>query len=295
MENNLLLICFTQLHRYNDDAFWKGEIKVMKEDVDALLMGKNHVRSLPFSGVKNFRDLGGYRTRDGRSVRWGHLYRSDSLHKLTNTDIKLLTSLNLSVIIDFRAKHEVEREPDRLPTDVKLLKLPMEDASTKVWHEAREEMVKNMRNLDPAKYMVKTNVELATKFTPEYILFHRELLAHNGRPMLFHCAAGKDRTGFAAATILKILGVDWETIMQDYLLTNNYLLNAYKWEFFMARIVKGRKFVEGIHGFMKADERYLSAAFLALEREHGSFENYVRNGLKLTDKNIEQMKNFYLE
>lgn len=254
-----------------------------------------HQRRLPFAKAKNFRDLGGYPTADGRSVRWGVLYRSDSLHKLTKNDLKLMASLSLSRIFDFRAEHEVEREPDKLPHGAQYVHLPMEDSSTKVWHEARDEMVKNMKTLDPAEYMIATNTELATKFTPGYRQFYRELLASNGSPILFHCAAGKDRTGFAAATLLKILGVTHNVIMQDYLLTNKYLLDAYKWNLLLAQIIKGWRFAEGIRGFMRADEQYLSAAFHALDAEYGSFENYVREGLGLSDSEIERMRNMYLE
>ncbi|MBL8063236.1 MAG: tyrosine-protein phosphatase [Anaerolineales bacterium] len=252
---------------------------------------------LSFSGAKNFRDLGGYGSGDGRLVRWGLLYRSGALHKLTEADQKKLAGLNLGRIFDFRAEHETEKKSDRLPPELhaRLVLLPMEDASTKVWHEARDEMVKNMLTLDPAEYMLRTNVELATKFTPQYRRFFYELLAVNGSPILFHCAAGKDRTGFAAACILKILGVPFETIMQDYLLTNRHFLDAYQWSLFTASLLKGRKFADGIRGFMRADERYLSAAFDALEKEHGSFEAYVRDGLELSEGDVERLRNIYLE
>lgn len=252
-------------------------------------------RHLPFSGVKNLRDMGGYPTGDGRVVRWGVLFRSDALHKLTDADLNTLKALEIGLVVDFRAEHEVEREPDRLPDGARLLNLHMEDSSTKVWHEARNEMTKNMKTLDPAEFMIRTNVELATKFTPGYRQFFRELLNSNGRPVLFHCAAGKDRTGFAAAVILRILGVSPETVMQDYLLTNDYLLSAFKRELFMARLLKGKKFAEGIRGFMRADERYLSAAFNQLEQDYGSFENYVRDGLGLNNMDIEILKKYHLE
>lgn len=257
----------------------------------------SQLRRLPFRGAKNFRDLGGYQTVEGRTVRWNVLYRSDSLHKLNDDDLKRLTALNLARIVDFRAPYEAAKEPDRLPSDlsVSLLKLPMEDSSTKVWHEARDEMVKNMKTLDPVMYMQQTNLELATKFTPEYRLFFRELLACNGKPILFHCAAGKDRTGFAAACILRILGVPFETILQDYLLTNRYLLNAYRWEMLLASVLRGRKFADGIRGFMRADERYLNAAFETLEKEHGSFDAYVREGLGLSEQDVTKLRQTYLE
>jgi protein-tyrosine phosphatase len=251
-------------------------------------------RWLRFSGTKNFRDLGGYRTGDGKSVRWGVLYRSDSLHKLTNADLRRVEALNLSRVIDFRAEYEVQHKPDILPDGVRWVPLPMEDSSTKVWHEARDEMVKNIKTLDPAVYMVQTNVELATKFTSVYRQFYHELLVANGSPVLFHCAAGKDRTGFAAATLLRILGVTQDVILQDYLLTNRYLLGAYKRQLFLAGVLKGGRFADGIRGFMKADERYLAAAFSELEKEYGSFENYIRNGLGLSESDIDRLKRYYL-
>jgi protein-tyrosine phosphatase len=256
---------------------------------------EKHRRQLPFAKAKNFRDLGGYPTSDGRRVRWGVVYRSDSLHKLNEIDLNLLASLNLSHVFDFRSENEAEREPDRLPDAVKLVSLPMLDSSTKVWHDQRDELVKNMKSIDPAEFMLATNTELGTKFTPEYKRFYRELVTSNGRPVLFHCAAGKDRTGFAAASLLRILGVPQDVVMQDYLLTNRYFLDAYKWNLFVGSIVKGRKYMDGIRGFMKADESYLNAAFTAIQNVHGSFENYVHEGLELTEHDIERLKKYYLE
>lgn len=257
----------------------------------AHLVGRRHLK---FSGTKNFRDLGGYPTVDGRTVRWNLLYRSDALHKLTNPDLQRLSALQLDRVIDFRAIHEQEHEPDRLPEGVSLVPAPILDSSTRVWHEAREEFVKNLRSMDPVQFMIQTNVELGTRFTPQFKLFLHELLSANGRPVLFHCAAGKDRTGFAAAILLRILGASQTTIMEDYLLTNQYFLNGYRWNLWTARLLKGKKFAEVLKGFMIADPAYLSAAFDALQQEHGSFEAYVREGLGLTDVEIERLKHVYL-
>lgn len=271
----------------------------MKNNLDLtntyLPANENRLRYLPFRKIENFRDLGGYAAMDGRSIRWGVLYRSGSLHKPTVADQKRLALLNLKTIIDFRAEYELTRRPDKIPAGVSHINIPMEDSSTKVWHEAPEEMVKNLAKLDPAKYMLATNDELASKFTSGYKQFFRELLASGGDPILFHCAAGKDRTGFAAAVLLTILGVFHAIALQDYLLTNKYLLDAHRWELFSARIFRGKRFADGIHGFMKADERYISAAFERLKQDHGSFENYVRNGLGLDEQDIERLKNIYLE
>ncbi|WKZ34417.1 MAG: tyrosine-protein phosphatase [Anaerolineales bacterium] len=254
-------------------------------------------RRLPFSGAGNFRDLGGYPATDGGTVRWGVLYRSGALDKMTSTDLKFLAALNLERVIDFRAAHEKERAPDRLPpdADMRVVEIPILDASTKVWHEAREEMIRKLKDVDPADYMTATNVELATTFTPEMRRFIREVLSSNGRPLLFHCAAGKDRTGFGAALLLRLLGVPQDIVMQDYVLTNTYFLAAHTWRLFLVRLSRGERFASVIRGFMDARPAYLSAAFDALEREHGSFEKYARNGLGLSAGDVERLKEIYLE
>jgi protein-tyrosine phosphatase len=254
-------------------------------------------RRLPFSGAKNFRDLGGYRTIDGKTVRLGLLYRSDGLHRLTDADHKRLLGLSLERIIDFRAAHEKERDPDRLPLDMKIqrVEIPILDTSTKVWHDSSDEFTKNLNNIDPAKYLLETNVELATRFTAEIGQFMQEVLAANGQPVLFHCAAGKDRTGFAAAILLRILGVPQDVVLEDYLLTNKYFLSAFRWNLVMARLTRGKRFMSAVKAFMEANPAYLGAAFDAIDREHDSFEKYVRNGLGLTQKEIEHLKSLYLE
>jgi len=254
-------------------------------------------RRLPFSGAKNFRDLGGYQTTEGKMVRWGLLYRSDMLSTLTNADHKLLLSLSLDLMVDFRTDWEKQSHPDRLPDDMnfRLVEIPILDSSTKVWRDSQNEMGKNLKNLDPVKSMTKTYVELATQFTPEMRMFMQEVLASNGKPVLLHCTAGKDRTGFASAILLRMLGVPQETIMEDYLLTNEYLISSYKWNLFLVQLLRGKQFVENIKCFMSADPSYLSAAFDAIDREHGSFENYVGDGLGLTEKDIERLQELYLE
>ena len=271
--------------------------QVLETKNPVVVPGKKHQRQLSFSGAKNFRDIGGYSTKDGATVRWNMIYRSDSLDKLTKADLKYFQALNLNRVIDFRSDNERERHPDNLPAnwDIRRVNIPIEDMSTRVWHEERDEMIQNARKIEPAKYMLGTNMELATKFTPQYQQFYHELLSANGSPVLFHCTAGKDRTGFAAASLLRILGVSQEVILEDYLLTNHYLLSAYKWNLMVAGLVKGRHFANYIRGFLQAHPDYLTAAFKAAEQAHGSFEDYVRAGLGLNDKDVNRLKDMYLE
>ena len=107
-------------------------------------------RRLPFSGAKNFRDLGGYQTTDGRTLRWGLLYRSDSLHKLTGADLRYLSALCLDRIIDFRSTYEKSQEPDRLPEELKsrLVHIPILDSSTGLLQNARQEFARILLTVD---------------------------------------------------------------------------------------------------------------------------------------------------
>ncbi len=257
-------------------------------------MTKNE-RRIFLWGARNFRDLGGYATADGRKIRWGVLYRSGDWHKLTRNDLRKLDSLKLTRVFDFRAEHEARKRPDRLPQGVRAIRLPILDTTTKIWHEEYDDMIKRLREKNPADYLRATNRELATRFTPQYRDFYREILAARGEAFAFHCAAGKDRAGFAAATLLRLLGVPQAQVLQDYLLTNRYLLDAHQWNLFFGSLIKGRKFTDAIRGFIKADADYLSAAFGALDETHGSFEGYVREGLELSAGDVRQLKERYLE
>lgn len=252
---------------------------------------------MSFSGTKNFRDLGGYQTLDGKLVRWGTLYRSGSLHKLTDADLKRLSDLDLAWIVDFRSSGEKEREPDRLPAHgtARLVEIPILDSSTRIYQSSRNEIVKILKNIDPVHSLSTTNVELSTCFTAEMRKFMDVLLSSNGQPLLFHCTAGKDRTGFAAALILRILGVPQEVVMQDYLLTNQYFYAAHRRKLLLLRLLKGRKVAEVVAGLLRADPVYLSAAFQTIDQNHGSFENYVHEALGLVSRDVDCLKTMYLE
>lgn len=258
------------------------------------LQNNHHLR---LRGVKNLRDLGGYRTIDGKTIRRGVLYRSGALHRLTDKDLKQLSALDLDSIIDFRTTREKEIRPDRHPleTSIRRVEIPIMDSSTKVWHDSGREVVKSFTSSDSIKYMCATNHELATQFTPEMAQFLRALSSANGRPVLFHCAAGKDRTGFAAAILLRILGVPQDIVLEDYLLTNQYFLVSNRWGLLLMYLLKGRRYASMVKTFMQANPAFLNTAFDAIDHNHGSFENYVSCGLGLSPRDIEHLKDLYLE
>jgi protein-tyrosine phosphatase len=267
------------------------------DNVTAQQANNQQERRLSFSGAKNFRDLGGYQAADGRTVRWGLLYRSDSLHKLTGADLRYLSTLHLDRIIDFRSTYEKNLEPDRIPEELKprLVHIPILDSSTGLFQHSRDEFVKIIPAIDAAEFMVNTNIELVTRFAGEMRQFIDILLSSNGGSVLFHCAAGKDRTGFAAALFLRLMGVPQDVVLDDYLLTNQYFLSSYRWTLRVLRLVRGRRFAKSVREFMIAEPAYLGSAFKVIDETYGSFERYVSDGLGLTSTDIVHLQALYLE
>jgi protein-tyrosine phosphatase len=170
-------------------------------------------RILPLAGAYNFRDLGGYRTGDGRVTRWGRLFRSDALHEVTRADLEVLSATGLAVIVDLRTGPELERSGRGLldAEPMRFVHLSMTDA------EGGESVA-----AAPAEFHAK----LAERYL-WYLEVGRLSLVEvltliadpANQPLVFHCAAGKDRTGVVAALVLDILGVDRDTIVNDYVLT----------------------------------------------------------------------------
>ena len=275
----------------------------MQRPIPAELPADNReeYRKLPLKGAHNFRELGGYRTQDNKSVKWGILYRSDELHALTAEDIKYLERLKLNTLVDFRSLGERENEPDPLLKETNILLLPIDvlaesssEESVKSQQEIQEELFSGERDL--SNLLVDANKDFATTFTPTYKIFIDTLIENNGLPLVFHCSAGKDRAGFAAAIVLSILGVPRDIIIQDYLATNAYTKDE------IDRTIKQINIsslfqadIDNIRKVLEVEERYIQAAFDAIDKEWGSMELYFKNGLMLSEAEIEKIKALYLE
>ncbi|WP_371495592.1 tyrosine-protein phosphatase [Kitasatospora sp. NBC_00374] len=168
-------------------------------------------RHLEFELLHNFRDLGGYRTADGGIVRWQLLYRSDSLGKLAGDDLKRFEALGVGTVIDLRYPWEIERA-GRVP-----------DAPGLVYHNLSiEHRPYDQAALGPeietGRFLADKFGEVAEDGTAELAEVVR-IIAAADAPLVFHCAAGKDRTGIVAALVLSLLGVDEEQIVADFALT----------------------------------------------------------------------------
>lgn len=272
--------------------------KLIVAPVGAPVAVREAHRRIAFAGAGNFRDLGGYRTVDGRALRWGALYRSGDLHRLTDHDLIVLNALGLAVLVDFRADFEKAVRPNRLPPGdrIKVVELPIFDAHSALGAQLRERISRgDIAGLDPVAFLLEANRQFVTEFTPVFRQFIEQVLAAEGRPVLFHCTGGKDRTGFAAAIILRLLGVPETTIMADYMLSKGYSLRSYRRDILIVRLLRGRRAAAIVRKLVAVEPTYLQAAFAAIEQQYGSFAAYVRDGLALSDEQVEQLGRYLLE
>jgi protein-tyrosine phosphatase len=163
--------------------------------------------------VHNFRDLGGYRSADGRVTRWGRLYRSDALYRVTDGDLEIMRRLGIRTVVDLRTRHEVDNR-GTYPVDqhdVRFEHLPL---IQEIW----ERTTPPADDVNPVDYLVDRYLEMLDNGDMIAAVF--DVLAHpEALPAVFHCAAGKDRTGVLAMLVLSVLGVADDDIAADYALT----------------------------------------------------------------------------
>jgi protein-tyrosine phosphatase len=255
-------------------------------------------RSLNLVSAPNFRDAGGYRTADGKWVRMGLLYRSDQLDRLSREDLDTLHADGLHLVCDLRTDAERKHGMDKLPAGAQAMIADVaggDSATSGVakllsGHGDPQQMLGDGR---AAQLMIDTNrqfVESPTAKAAYKALFER-LADSRSLPATFHCSAGKDRTGWAQAVFLSIMGVPRDVITQDYLLSNEYL--KVKNEKMLAAL-KSRIDPSLIEPLMEVRPEYLQAGFDAAEKEYGSMDGYVRKGLGLSDATIRALRAEFL-
>ena len=260
----------------------------------------DHVRRrhVVLDGAANFRDLGGYETEDGHTVKWGLFYRSDALADLTDADLEKLSELGIELVCDFRARAEKLADPDRLPAEnpprVAGLEIGAENFMVK---DLRERIQSgDLADLDLRGMMIEGNRQFATKFHPQYAAMFDRLTRPENLPALVHCTAGKDRAGFASAMILRVLGVPEETVMEDFLLTNHYTARATDRQLFMIEVFSlFRTDGEALRPLFGVEPAYLEAAFDAIESSYGDFDQYRRDALGLDDAELAAFRTYALE
>jgi protein-tyrosine phosphatase len=264
------------------------------------------IRRILLEGSPNFRDLGGYETTDGRFVRWGKLYRSGALNKLTSNDYAYLSKLGIHTVCDFRTPQENVTAPELwIPgSKVEHISLPIPPRANKDAKTSPQEFLASNPSLAEIREWMTINYDsLAFSTSDQYKKLFAELNDEH-LPLLYHCAAGKDRTGVFSAFLLRTLGVPEKTVLADYELTNIYLqipLNS------AARNDSTQKPTPGsapMHGqltqeqwqiTMVSDPEYLKGMLRHIDQKYGSFDNYRRAVLGLSDQDVEKLRTRFLE
>jgi len=246
------------------------------------------VREVKLQGAVNFRDLGGYKTKDGKKVKMGLLYRSAALNTLTEADVAKIEALHIKYDFDFRGPYEVKTAPDKIPAGTTRIALPAGSENI-----GDSNYMKNMGKYMKSDSFLVSFYTILTPFKERYMpLFDSLVNNKTNSPMLFHCTAGKDRTGIAAAFILYALGVDEETIFNDYEATNYYRRNENAKA--IAQMVKYYGLEEKMAtNMMGAKREYIQSTFATIKAQYGTMDNYLEKVLGLNSKKIMQLRAIY--
>lgn len=252
------------------------------------------------SGVRNFRDVGGLPTPDGRVVRPGRLFRSGHLAHATETDAEFLSSLGLHTIFDFRndADHALEGPDVELP-GVRNVNIPLSDPADgrEFWKMVHEGGLDQLRSVlgdgKGAARMAHSYRAIISRRTAEHSrVLHA--LAEDSVPALLHCAAGKDRAGLSIAVVLLALGVEREAIVADYLESNAPHRRYRVLSSGAPQGVRSPEVMELLAPLFDARAEYLTAAFDTIDEQWGGRERYLREGLGLTPATLDRLRDHLL-
>ncbi len=254
-------------------------------------------RRLDLEGAPNIRDLGGYETLDGSTTRWGRIFRAGRLSALTPRDKAQLQKFNLRVICDFRREDEYLKDVTDLGD---FAEAAIHNLAISPGDHTQSIAMSDFQSVNGEQmfeWMVLINRELALKQTHTYRRMFELLMANEEGAFLFHCSAGKDRTGFAAALILSALDVPRETIMEDYLLTAQYYPPKGELEYLASKYTERTSDVDlsAFQALMDTREEYLTAAFNAIEEHYDSVDDYLKAELGIGKRQREALKSRYLE
>lgn len=259
-------------------------------------------RHVPLSGQPNFRDLGGYAAVDGRTVKWGLVFRSGELSQLSDDDLSRLGGLGIRAVVDLRSPEEVSaRGAGRLPPDAQAYPMPI--ASSDMFAKLIPMFLKGDFSQLPPDMLDSMNRILVRDFTEQYSGLFRVLSDPGNRPLVFHCTQGKDRAGFGAALVLSALGVPWQTVVEDYLLSNHFRKAENDRMLAMIRSLGASQAgpdgeqtaFSSVEGLLYVKEQSLQAAYAEIIERHGSMAAFLTEGLGCSEEGLRRLRDDLLE
>lgn len=259
-------------------------------------------RHVSLDGQPNFRDVGGYKAKDGKTVRRGLVFRSGELPRLTDDDVAKLERLGITTVVNFLTEGETKsRGKNRLPDRAREVLQPIESDNglAAAANEARK--TGDFSKL-PASINPKIHRILVTDARKQYAALLKEI-ANTDEPIVFHCSHGVHRTGTATAILLWGLGVPWETVREDYLLSNKYRTAEVK-----RRLAQLRKLaaktqnipldkvdMTNVEAFYILQGKYIDATRDEVLKKYGSIRGYLTDGLGLSKQEIQRVRDRLLE
>jgi len=269
-------------------------------------------RTLPVDGMNNFRDLGGYETRDGRRVRWGMLYRSGHFHATTKEGLSYLKGLGLHTIVDYRSQDEIAKYPNQtIAPGIRTYELDPEAHTAELsaqFTSSKEDEDLNLVNkiIDQKNKGALTGrygivMEQYKNFVEKdkcREAFGQMLLAAaapGAEPMVQHCRGGKDRTGFGSMLLLGLLGVEKKNLVADYMLTyeNRLERNQVKMEIYK-KYTDDQEVLDYLYSLTEARPEFIEASIDQIMDQYGSMEQYAVQALGIEETTIVALRDKYL-
>jgi protein-tyrosine phosphatase len=261
-------------------------------------------RIVGLKGQPNFRDIAGYETGDGRKIKPGLVYRSGELPKLTDEDVETLHALGIKTVVNFLTPGEIEwRGRDRLPDGVREINIPITGEVAGI-PDAANQLVEARKSGDfrkfPPEFNRQVHEELVSGIADQqYSELFKILADKSNYPLVYHCSHGIHRTGSATALVLSALGVQWETVREDYLLSNvarqsEISRRVDQLEDQANKIPMSDKDrsanSEAIRAFYVLQPEYIDASRKAAAQKYGSLDRYLEDGLGLKDQQIRDLR-----
>ena len=258
-------------------------------------------RAVPLEGVLNTRDLGGLKTEDGRSVRTGQLIRSGEIDEISTSSMQSLDEMGVSVIVDLRTTSEATAHPAQWPEGQgpKRHNFPVMENESQMIEDMRASIKSGAAKAEETDALFAGAFGyIATDYTDEYRdLFDVLLGQPEGEAVLYHCSGGKDRTGVATALVLSALGVTKEDIQADFMMSNTLKDADNKAEQIAAEVnaAQGTNMTaEAVWPSLGVRASYLDEFYNSVEESYGSVDGYLREGLGLTDDDLDTLRDRYL-
>ena len=257
---------------------------VFGKDMEALITSRN----ININNVENFRDLGGYRIMStNRGSKWGQIFRSGDLHRINSCGVSRLQGLGVKTIVNLNPS--VERN-ELINSTFNYINIP-------IYAKDSDKIFYNVYNNKYSREDVNNLLQdvyrhLVADYKQEYKQIFGLLLDEKNYPIVFECATGKEQTGIVSFLILTSLGVDVQTARLDYLRTNQFIdmSEASKYASNLPTSAQ-----EALTGLLLAQEGYINAAINEMKTNYGSIEGYLKEGIGLSQNDIDKLRMMLLE